>query len=62
MRIMKFAIIGAALAVGVNYLLQRREDGTSLFEEITGNAPEFMDKVKDLAVQAIDKVSANIKS
>ena len=60
MGILKFAIIGAAVAYGINELIKKREDGTSLLDELTDNAPEWMDKAKTYAAEAVDKVTDHI--
>lgn len=61
MRLMKFAIIGAALAVGVTYLLNKKE-GESILDDITDNAPDWIDKAKDFAADAINNLAGKIKT
>lgn len=60
MRIIKFAIAGAIIAAGVTYITQKREDGTSILDDLTENAPEWAEKAKDIAQQAINKVTETI--
>ena len=60
MRILKFAIAGAIIAAGVTYITQKREDGTSILDDLTENAPDWVTKAKDLAAQAVDKVTETI--
>ncbi len=60
MRLMKFAVIGAAVAVGITYLMDKKEDGTSIFDEIAENAPEWMDKAKEFAEKAISQVKSYV--
>ena len=59
MGILKFALIGAAVAYGISELTKKREDGTSILDDLTDNAPEWMDKAKAYASQAVDKVMSN---
>ena len=61
MRILKFALMGAAVAYGISELTKKRENGTSILDDLTTNAPDWMDKAKEYAAQAVDKISSNIK-
>jgi hypothetical protein len=61
MSILKYAILGAVVALGVNQLTKRREDGSSLLDDLTERSPEFVDKAKDYAAQAIDNLSNTLK-
>jgi hypothetical protein len=60
MRILKFALIGAAVAYGINELTKKRENGSSILDDLTNNAPDWMDKAKEYATQAVDKISGTI--
>ncbi len=62
MNILKFAIIGAAVGYGVYYVTKKREDGTSILEELAEQAPEWFNKGKQYASQTIDQVTDSIKS
>lgn len=61
MSILKYAVLGVVVALGVNYLTQKREDGTSLLDELTDRSPELMDRAKNYATQAVDHLSNNLK-
>jgi hypothetical protein len=61
MSILKYAILGAVVALGVNQLTKKREDGSSLLDDLTERSPEFVDKAKDYAAQAIDNLSNTLK-
>ena len=61
MSIFKYAIIGAAVAYGINYITKKRSDGTSILDELTESAPEWMEKAKQQAEQTIDQVAENLK-
>ncbi|MES2426968.1 MAG: YtxH domain-containing protein [Bacteroidota bacterium] len=61
MSILKYAVLGAVVALGVNYLTQKREDGTSLLDELTDRSPELMDRAKNYATQAVDHLSNTLK-
>jgi len=61
MGVLKFALIGAAVAYGISELTKKRETGTSILDDLLDNAPDMMDKAKEYAAQAVDKISSNIK-
>ena len=46
MSILKFALLGAAVAYGITQLTKKREDGTTILDDLTEKAPEWMDKAK----------------
>jgi hypothetical protein len=61
MGLLKYAILGAVVAIGINQLTKKREDGTSFMDDLTDRSPEFMDKAKDYAAQAIDQLSNKLQ-
>lgn len=56
MGILKFAIIGAAVAYGINHITKKRADGTSILDDVLDQAPEWKEKAQQFATQAIDQV------
>ena len=56
MGIIKYAIIGAAVAYGINHITKVREDGTTLLDDLTKDAPEWMEKAKQFASQSLEKL------
>jgi len=61
MKILTLMIAGAAIAAGVTYITRKREDGTSILDDLTNKAPEWMEKGKQYATQTIDQVSDQIR-
>ncbi|PJJ79788.1 hypothetical protein [Mucilaginibacter auburnensis] len=59
MNIIKFALVGAAVAYGVNYITKKREDGTSILDEFLDNPPSWMNDAKEFATQTINDVKQN---
>ncbi|ASU32187.1 hypothetical protein MuYL_0284 [Mucilaginibacter xinganensis] len=49
-------IVGAAVGLGINYITKKNADGRSIIEDLTDNAPEWLDKVKQLADSTLEKV------
>ena len=61
MKLLTLIMAGTALAAGVAYIVHKREDGTSLLDELTNKAPEWMEKGRQYATQTIDQVSDQIR-
>ena len=61
MKLLPIILASTALAAGVAYLVRKRENGTSILDDITNNAPEWMEKGKQYATKTIDQVSDQIK-
>lgn len=61
MKVLALILAGTALAAGVAYVTRKREDGTSILDELTNKAPEWMEKGKQYATQTIDQVSDQIR-
>ena len=57
MGLIRFLAFGAAVAVGVNYLTKKRPDGTSVLDDLTAKAPEWMDKAKEFGDKVKDRYS-----
>jgi hypothetical protein len=61
MKLLTLMIGGAALAVGITYITRKRENGTSVLDDLTNKAPEWMEKGKQYATQTIDEVTDQIR-
>jgi hypothetical protein len=61
MSILKYAVLGAVVALGINQLMKKREDGSSLMDDLTERSPEFADKAKEYATQAVNNLSNTLK-
>ncbi len=62
MSLIKFAIIGAAVGYGINYITRKGEDGRSVLDDITENAPEWFDKAKKYAEDTVEQVVKSVKT
>ena len=60
MRITRLAIIGAAVAVGIGYIIKKNEEGESILDEFTEQAPEWLEKIKDFGIQSFKKFVSDI--
>jgi hypothetical protein len=56
MGLLKFIIVGAAVGYGINYITKKGEDGRSIVDDLTENAPEWLEKAKQYAEDALGKV------
>jgi len=61
MGLLKFIIVGAAVGYGVNYITKKGADGRSILDDITENAPEFFDKAKKYAEDAVEQVIQKVQ-
>ena len=59
MNIIKLALVGAAVVYGVNYITKKREDGTSILDDLTENGPDWMNEAKQFATQTVDNLKQN---
>ncbi len=46
MSLLKYLVVGAAVAAGVNYVTKKGQNGRSLFDDLSDKAPEWMEKAK----------------
>lgn len=56
MKLLTLMLAGAAIAAGVTYITRKREDGTSILDELTNKAPEWMEKGKQYATQVVEEI------
>jgi len=59
MNIIKLALVGAAVVYGINYITKKREDGTSILDELTDGAPDWLNDAKQFATQTVDNLKQN---
>lgn len=62
MGLLKFIVVGAAVGYGINYITKKGEDGRSILDDLTENAPEWMDKAKQYAEDAVESVIKNAQT
>lgn len=46
MGMLRLLVVGAAVAAGIHHITKKREDGTSLMDDLKEKAPQWMDKAK----------------
>lgn len=61
MNILKFALVGAAVAYGIDYITKKREDGSSILDDLTQNAPEWLNDAKQFATQSVNDIKQNFE-
>jgi hypothetical protein len=61
MKLATLIIAGTAIAAGITYITRKREDGTSILDELTNKAPGWIEKGKQYATQTIDQVTDQIR-
>jgi hypothetical protein len=55
MGLLKFIAIGAAVGYGINYITKKGENGRSILDDITDDAPEWFDKAKKFAEEKVEQ-------
>lgn len=60
MSILKFIIVGAAVGYGINYITKKNADGRSIIDDLTENAPDWFDKAKQYAEDALNQASKTV--
>ncbi len=61
MNLLKYALIGSAVAYGIQYVTKKRADGTSIMDNLMKKAPEWMDKGKQFATETVNEVRDTMK-
>lgn len=54
MGLLKFIAVGAAIGYGINYITKKGENGRSILDDITEDAPEWFDKAKQYANEKVE--------
>ena len=62
MSIFRFALVGAAVGYGIYQLTKKREDGSTLLDELVEKTPEWFEKGKQYATETINGVTENIRN
>lgn len=60
MNILKFAVVGAALGLGIHYITKKDEDGRSILDDLAESAPDLFDQAKKFAAETVDQVKQHI--
>ncbi|GAB3936620.1 YtxH domain-containing protein [Mucilaginibacter myungsuensis] len=58
MGLLRTALIGAAVAYGINHITKKRENGTSILDDLREQAPGWAEKAKNYAQQTVGDVKA----
>jgi hypothetical protein len=63
MSLLRYAVLGAAVAYGINYVTKKRDsDGKSLLDDLNEKAPEWMDKAKKFSDETLSKVTQPVQA
>ncbi|WP_407431307.1 YtxH domain-containing protein [Arcticibacter sp.] len=58
MGLLRYIVLGAAVAAGVKYATKKRPDGKSFIDDISEKAPEWMNQAKKYTDQIKDQYGA----
>ena len=63
MSLLKWAVLGAAAAYGIQHITKKRtEDGKSIIDDWNEQAPEWIEKAKKYTDEAVSKVTSSVQS
>ncbi|WP_158825998.1 YtxH domain-containing protein [Mucilaginibacter lacusdianchii] len=63
MSLLRYAILGAAAAYGIQYVTKKREsDGKSILDDLNEKAPEWMEKAKKFGDETLSKVTQPVQA
>ena len=60
MGILKYALIGAAVAYGINYITKKRPDGSSILDDLCERSPEWLQKGKSYVENTINDLTDTV--
>lgn len=60
MKLMRFALLGAAVAGGIYYFLNNKK-GNDMLDDIAGTTGGLAEKAKDFASEYVDKLAAGLR-
>jgi hypothetical protein len=59
MGLLKFIVVGAAVGYGINYITKKNEDGRSILDDISEDAPEWFERAKKYTEDAVELIIKN---
>jgi hypothetical protein len=61
MGLLRFIAVGAAIGYGINYITKKGENGRSILDDLTEDAPEWLDKAKKFATEKVDQAVQQVQ-
>jgi hypothetical protein len=62
MGLLRFIAVGAAIGYGINYITKKGPNGRSILDEVTEDAPEWLEKAKSFATEKVEQVVQQAKT
>jgi len=62
MGLLKFLVVGAAVAYGINYVTKKGPNGKSIIDDLTENGPEWMDRAKRYGELTLDQIAVRAQN
>ncbi|MDN5286075.1 MAG: YtxH protein [Mucilaginibacter sp.] len=62
MGLLKFLVVGAAVAYGINYVTKKGPDGKSIIDDLADNGPEWMDRAKKYGELTLEQIAARAQN
>lgn len=62
MGLLKFLVVGAAVAYGINYVTKKGPDGKSVIDDLAENGPEWMDRVIKYGELTLEQIAVRAQN
>ncbi|WPU92645.1 YtxH domain-containing protein [Mucilaginibacter sabulilitoris] len=62
MGLLKFLVVGAAVAYGINYITKKGPDGKSIIDDLAENGPEWMDRAKKYGELTLEQIAVRAQN
>ncbi|MDN3549106.1 YtxH domain-containing protein [Mucilaginibacter aquaedulcis] len=62
MGLLKFLVVGAAVAYGINYVTKKGPDGKSIIDDLAENGPEWMDRAKKYGELTLEQIAVRAQN
>jgi predicted oxidoreductase len=62
MGLLKFLVVGAAVAYGINYVTKKGPNGKSIIDDLAENGPEWMDRAKKYGELTLEQIAARAQN
>lgn len=62
MGLLKFLVVGAAVAYGINYITKKGPDGKSVIDDLIENGPDWMDRAKKYGELTLEQIAVRAQN
>lgn len=62
MGLLKFLVVGAAVAYGINYITKKGPNGNSIIDDLAENGPDWMDRAKKYGELTLEQIAVRAQN